>query len=136
MRSNPVTDIENRGGCRPVTVRKPLKLHRPEVIEHNTSGIQSTRNDRDSDTKHAIVSRTTDKDKNKSHQKRQQNQNRNKETTLHKLRSKVVGLAENTRGDPVNEPSLAKSWQGVRVGLVYGSFDGECGDDLPCGADS
>src|SRR6218665_3777819 len=90
--SNPVRDIEDRGGCFPVTVRKPLELHRPEIIEHNTSGIQSTRNDRDSDTKQAIVSRTTDKDKNKSHQKRQQNQNRNKETTLHKLRSQVVGF--------------------------------------------
>src|SRR6218665_2045762 len=135
LRSNPVTDIEDRGGCCPVTVGKPLELHRPKIIEHNPSGIQSTRNDRDSDTKQAIVSRTTDKDKNKSHQKRQQNQNRNKETTLHKLRSQVVGFAENKRGGHVDEPSLAKSWQGVRVGLVYGSFDGECGDDLPCGAD-
>src|SRR6218665_1156722 len=44
LRSNPVTDIEDRGGCCPVTVRKPLELHRPEIIEHNTSGIQSTRN--------------------------------------------------------------------------------------------
>src|SRR6218665_3838770 len=102
-----------QGGCScPFTVKNPLDPHRPEIIEQNTSGIQSTRNDRDSDTKQAIVSRTTDKDKNKSQQKRQQNQNRNKETTLHKLRSQVVGFAENKRGDHVDEPSLAKSWHG------------------------